>query len=95
MEEIQTNGAKKYLDMYYGDMITSEYNGRYKTLNTTKSSTKIFIYEEKTNFSYVNSKYVIEPIMKVFQTEYNETYDFVKDWFEKKYGYNCDDLIGF
>jgi hypothetical protein len=95
MEEIQARGVKKYLDVYYGDMITSDLNGKYKVYSKKNPEVKIFLYEEKHNLSYVNSKYLIDPILKVFQTEYNETYDFVKEWFEKKYDYNCDDLIGF
>ena len=95
MTELQTKSIDKYLNMYFNELTISDLNGKYKVYSKKNPEVKIFLYEEKHNLSYVNSKYIIDPLLKVFQTDYNETYDFVKEWFEKKYDYNCDDLIGF
>jgi hypothetical protein len=42
----------------------------------------------------VDSKKVIDPILKIFRTDYSETYDFVKEWLFKKYDLDCIDLVG-
>ena len=31
----------------------------------------------------------------MFYTDYNETYDFVEEWFSEKYKTKCDTIIGF
>ena len=95
MTELQSKSIDKYLNMYFDGLTISELNGRWRIYSKKESEIRIFLYEEKHNLTYVNSKYIIDPILKIFQTEYNETYDFVQTWFEKKYDCECGDLIGF
>lgn len=96
MTDKQKSGVEKFLERHMGDLIKHDYhkNNSYVILSKTEGGTKYFLYEEKHNLAYVNSKVVIDPILKIFQTDYNETYDFVNEWLKKKYGIVGDDLIG-
>jgi hypothetical protein len=43
---------------------------------------------------FCNSEVVIDPILKMFKTNYSETYDFVKEWIKCKFGLDCIDIVG-
>ena len=43
---------------------------------------------------FCNSEVVIDPILKMFKTDYSETYYFVKEWIKCKFGLDCIDIVG-
>ena len=86
---------EKFLNRRFGDLVLSEFkNGKYKTLKVKDSKKNIFIYEEKNEMIFCNSEVVIDPMLKMFKTDYSETYDFVKDWIKCKFGLDCIDIAG-
>lgn len=93
MKELQIIAIEKYLNMYFGELITSD-KPTYKLYLKKDSEIYFFIYDEKHNLLYVNTKYIVDPVLKVFQTEYSKTYDVIQEWFEKKYDHKCDDIVG-
>jgi hypothetical protein len=42
----------------------------------------------------VNTKVVVDPILNMFKTDYQETYEHIKKWFCEKYDIDCIDIIG-
>ena len=87
--------VEKFLNRRFGDLILSEFvEGKYKTLKSKNSKKNIFLYEEKHDMIFCNSDVVIDPILKMFKTDYSETYDFVKGWIKCKFDLDCIDLVG-
>ena len=87
--------VEKFLNRRFGDLTLSEFkDGKYKTLKLKNSKKNIFLYEEKHDMIFCNSDVVIDPILKIFKTDYSETYDFVKDWIKCKFDLDCIDLVG-
>lgn len=101
MNEKQKIGISKFLNINYGNLITEERrNGKYRAFSLKKDDDKVFILDTSDDASkdvvvYVSAKYVIDPILNMFYTDYNETYDFVEEWFSEKYKTKCDTIIGF
>jgi len=85
----------KFLETHYGDLEEKDLiDGKYKTLSKKTSKENIFLLEFKHEQVFVNTKKVIDPILKIFNTDYTETYSFVKKWLSEKYKIDCIDLIG-
>ena len=94
MTDKEKKHIENFLNTHYGKLHMSETNGQYKVLGHQNKKTMIFLIEEKNDQIFVDSKKVIDPILKIFATDYSETYDFVKEWILKKYGLDCIDLVG-
>jgi hypothetical protein len=95
MTDKEKNLITKFLNLHYGDLSEIVHlEGQFIALGKKNTSKKIFLYEQKHNTCYVNSNIVIEPIFKMFNTDYQETYDFVKSWLKEKYGLDGDELVG-
>jgi hypothetical protein len=78
--------VEKFLNRRFNELILSEFQkGKYKSLKTKNSKKNIFLYEEKHKMISCNSEVVIDPIVKMFKTEYSETYEFVKEWIKLKF----------
>lgn len=94
MTEVQERGINKFLNLHYGNLEVGTTRMGYKTLKIKDTDRKIFITEETNNLIYVDTNYVIHPILSMFRTDYTETYDYVKNWLLKKYGLDCLDIVG-
>jgi hypothetical protein len=95
MTDKEKNLISKFLNLHYGDLVeVFLLEGQYVALEQKNSSKKILLYEQKRNTCYVNSNIVIEPIFKMFNTDFQETYDFVTDWLKEKYGLDGNTFIG-
>jgi hypothetical protein len=94
MTDKEKKHIENFLNTHYGKLHMFETNGQYKVLGHQNKKTTIFLIEEKNDQIFVDSKKVIDPILKIFATDYSETYDFVKEWILKKYGLDCIDLVG-
>ena len=94
MTEKEKKYIEKFLNAHFGKLeLTEMKNGEYKSLGHQNKKSTIFIVEEKNSQIFVDSKKVIDPILKIFRTDYSETYDFVKEWLFKKYDLDCIDLV--
>lgn len=95
MTEKEKKYIEKFLITHFGKLnLTETKNGEFKILGHTNKKTTIFLLDEKNSQIFVDSKKVIEPILTIFQTDYSETYDFVKEWLLKKYDLDCIELVG-
>ena len=95
MTDKEKTRIEKFLEIHFGNLETvSNRNGKYKSLGHKEDNTTIFLIEESHSQIFVDSKKVISPIFSMFNTDYTETYDFVKEWVLKKYGLDCIDLVG-
>lgn len=95
MTEKEKSLITKFLNLNYGDLVEVVHlEGQFVALGKKNIKHKLFLYEQKHNTCYVNSKIVIEPLFKMFNTDYQETYDFVKDWVKEKYGLDSDEFVG-
>lgn len=95
MTDKEKNLITKFLNLHYGDLVEVVHlEGQFIALGKKNAPNKLFLYEQKHNSCYVNSKLVIEPLFKMFNTDYQETYDFVKEWVKEKYGLDGDELVG-
>ena len=96
MTDKETKLVENFLNRRFNNLILTEFkNGKYKTLKIKNSKKNIFIYEEKHEMIVCNSEIVIDPILKMFKTDYSETYDFVKEWVKCKFDIDCIDIVGF
>jgi hypothetical protein len=96
MTDKETKLVENFLNRRFNNLILTEFkNGKYKTLKIKNSKKNIFIYEEKHEMIFCNSEIVIDPILKMFKTDYSETYDFVKEWVKCKFDIDCIDIVGF
>lgn len=101
MTELQKDAASKFLNLHYGNLIVEEQrNGKYKVYNQETLGNKIFILDVSEDRSkdivvFVSTKYVIDPILNMFNTDYDETYTFVEEWFSQKYKTKCDIITGY
>jgi hypothetical protein len=95
MTDKEKTRIEKFLEIHFGNLETvPNRNGKYKSLGYKDDNTTIFLIEESHSQIFVDSKKVISPIFSMFNTDYTETYDFVKEWVLKKYGLDCIDLVG-
>jgi len=95
MTDKEKNLISKFLNLHYNDLVeVNHLNGQIIALGKKNTKNKVFLYEQKHNTCYVNTNLVIEPIFKMFNTDYQETYDFVKKWLKEKYGLDGNELVG-
>lgn len=95
MTDKERNLVLKFLNLQYGDLIEVDHqNGKYLVLTKKGSDVKIFFKDKVSNECYVRPEFVIYPIINMFKTEYQETYELIKNWLEEKYHLVCDELIG-
>ena len=95
MTETQERGINKFLTLHYGNLEIGKTKRGYKTFMIKDTDHKLFITEDTHNLIYVEKKYIITPILSIFRTEYDETYNYVKNWLFETYKLDCDDLFGF
>lgn len=95
MTDKEKKRIEKFLEIHFGNLEMSEKRqGQYKSLGYKDDNSTIFLIEETNSQIFVDSKKVIDPIFSMFNTDYTETYDFVKKWVLKKYGLDCIDFVG-
>lgn len=95
MTDKEKNRIEKFLELHYGNLeLTTTREGKYKSLSHIDDKSTIFLLEQTNLQIFLDSKKVIDPIFSMFNTEYSETYDFVKDWVKKKYNLDCIDFVG-
>lgn len=95
MTDKEKKRIEKFLDIHFGNLEMSEKRqGQYKSLGHKDDNSTIFLIEESYSQIFVDAKKVIDPILSMLNTDYNETYDFVKEWILKKYGLDCIELVG-
>ena len=95
MTDKEKKRIEKFLEIHFGNLEMSEKRqGQYKSLGHKDDNSTIFLIEENHSQIFVDAKKVIDPILSMFNTDYNETYDSVKEWILKKYGLDCIDLVG-
>jgi hypothetical protein len=95
MTDKEKTRIEKFLEIHFGNLeLNQTRQGLYKSLGHKNDNTTIFLIEETNSQIFVDTKKVIDPIFSMFNTDYTETYDFVKEWVLKKYGLDCIDLVG-
>ena len=95
MTDKEKTRIEKFLEIHFGNLeLTEKRQGLYKSLGHKDDNSAIFLIEEINSQIFVDTKKVINPILSMFNTDYTETYDFVKEWVLKKYGLDCIDLVG-
>ena len=95
MTDKEKTRIEKFLEIHFGNLELSETRqGLYKSLGHKDDNSTIFLIEETNSQIFVDTKKVIDPIFSMFNTDYTETYDFVKEWVLKKYGLDCIDFVG-
>ncbi len=95
MDEKKKILIDKFMSMRFGNLIKTEHKeGQYVTLLNPETNKKIFLYEKKHEIITFNREYVTDPILKVFNTEYDETFEYVKSWLLEKYEMDCIDIVG-
>jgi len=95
MTDKEKNRIEKFLELHYGNLeIKTTREGKYKSLNHKDDKSTIFLVEQTNLQIFLNSKKVIDPIFSMLNTDYSETYDFVKYWVKKKYNLDCIDFVG-
>jgi hypothetical protein len=90
---------KKYIDkfmtMRFGNLIKTEHkDGQYVSLLNPNTNKKIFLYEKKHEIITFSREYVTDPILSLFKTDYDETFEYVKNWLLEKYEMDCIDIVG-
>lgn len=94
MTDKEKTRIEKFLEIHFGNLeVNATRNGKYKSLGHKDDNTTIFLIEETNSQIFVDAKKVIDPILSMFNTDYTETYDFVKEWIQKRYGLECIELI--
>lgn len=95
MTDKEKNLIKKFLNIHYSNLAKVDHlNGQFVVLGNKNKPKKLLIYEQKHNITYLNSEMIIYPISNMFNTNYEETYEFVKNWLKIKYNIDCDNLVG-
>jgi hypothetical protein len=96
MTEKEKKLVLKFLDVHFSNLEKTELkdNVNHQILHKKNSKLTLFLFEKKEESIFVNSKLIIEPILKIFGTDYSETYDLVKEWILKKYNLDCIEIIG-
>lgn len=100
MTEQQEKAILRFLNIQYGELVMEEKRGGFfKIFNQKGFDSGIFIIEtskiDDETIVFVNSEYVITPILNMFNAEYDETYNLVQGWFSEKYKTNCNNLVGY
>jgi|LakMenE01Jun11ns_1017448.scaffolds.fasta_scaffold8871897_1 hypothetical protein len=94
MDENKKVLVEKFMNMRFGNLVKSDHkSGQYISLQHPDTNKKIFLYEIKHDIITFNRNYVTEPILKIFKTEYNETFEYVKKWILEKYEIDCIDVV--
>lgn len=86
MTDKEKTRIEKFLEIHFGNLeLNKTGQGLYKSLGHKDGNSTIFLIEETNGQIFVDVKKVIDPIFSMFNTDYTETYDFVKEWIQKKY----------
>ena len=90
------NDLQKYFLNNKGRVINKweHYFDIYERYFKKGSKKSLILYETKEEFIIVNIKMMLNPILNMFNTDYNETYEIIKEWICKKYNINCIEIIG-
>jgi len=76
----------KFLEIHFSNLEIKEFkDGKYKLLYRNNSKNNLYLLERKNNSTYINKELVMKPILNMFSTNYNKTYEIVNEWFLKKY----------
>jgi hypothetical protein len=95
MEENKKKNIEKFLKTHFSNLELSESAPKkFKSLHKKNSKEGIFLYEEKNSQIFVDQKTVIYPILKIFDSEYDETYELIKEWLKKTYELDSDEIVG-
>ena len=94
MEPNKKNLIVKFLNVHYGNLVKENHNDRYERYFKKGSKKSLILYETKEEFIIVNIKMMLNPILNMFNTDYTETYDFVKNWLLEKYNIESEEIIG-
>ena len=94
MEPNKKNLIVKFLNVHYGNLVKENHNDRYERYFKKGSKKSLILHETKEEFIIVNIKLMLNPILNMFNTDYNETYEIIKEWICKKYNINCIEIIG-
>ena len=95
MTDKEKTRIEKFLEIHFGNLELSETRqGLYKSLGHKDDNSTIFLIEETNSQIFVDTKKVIDPIFRMFNTDYTETYDFVKNWLLEKYNIESEEIIG-
>jgi hypothetical protein len=94
MEPTERNLILKFLNVHYGKLEKEEHNGRYERYYKKGSRKSLILHEKKEEFIIFNTEMIVEPILNMFNTDYDETYEIIKEWICEKYDINCIKIIG-
>jgi hypothetical protein len=94
MEPNRKNLIVKFLNVHYGNLVKENHNGRYERYFKKGSKKSLILHETKEEFIIVNTEMMVNPILNMFNTDYNETYEIIKEWICEKYDINCIEIIG-
>lgn len=84
----------KFLNVHYGNLTKETHNGRYERYFKKGSKKSLILHETKEEFIIVNVEMMVDPILSMFNTDYDETYELIKEWICEKYEINCIEIIG-
>jgi len=85
----------KFLDKHCNDLeVINLLHSTYITLGRKKDSQKLFLYHSKSGNLFTNNDRVLNPIVKMFNTDYVETQEYIKNWVFENYNIKSKKLIG-
>lgn len=85
----------KFLKKYYDDLeIVTIMENTYITLGQKNSNQKVFLYHAVSDTIFANNGRILDPIIKMFNTDYEETKNYIKEWVFKKYNIKSKLLVG-
>lgn len=95
MTDKQIKLVRKFLDFNFSNLELGETRKKtHQTLSRNNGKNHIFLISKEQNEVYVNSKIVIDPMLKMFNTDYTETYKLTQDWLLEKYNIKSDEIVG-
>jgi hypothetical protein len=84
----------KFLILNFGDLELETMKNEMKVLSKKNLKTRVLLHEKKNEQIFVNTKVVVDPILNMFKTDYQETYEHIKKWFCDKYDLDCIEIVG-
>jgi len=85
----------KFLNKYCNDLeVISVLDDNYITLGRKKDNQRVFLYHSKSDNLFANNDRILDPIVKMFNTDYAETQEYIKNWIFENYNIKSKKLIG-
>lgn len=80
----EANLIHKFLKINFGNLKLEKKSGE-TFISLQRDKKTYFIHEQHRNVTQVNLESVVRPIVNMLNTDFEQTNDFVKQWFLKEY----------